>query len=96
VVAETFTLPGPIARTWHECIPQLAFGGDHVHLLRALLAVSAAYRVYQHPSDDLEQRNGSIHYEKSLNTLQKLDFNARETNPAATLATSILLTWYEV
>jgi hypothetical protein len=93
-VARTFTLPGPVAQTWQESVPQLALWVDYIYLAHALLAVSAAYRFYQHPNDLRAQWKGFLHYGMCVHALGNLDLY--ETNASAALAATTLLTWYAV
>jgi len=95
-VATTLTLAGPTARVWYEMIPQIGLSRDNVHLLHALLAVSAAYRFSLHPYD-LNSHNQSLqHYGRCLSLLGTMDFTSPDTNAAAALATVLLLCSYEV
>lgn len=95
-LAHTLSLPGAIGRTWSDGVPQLAFEGDHIFLVHALLAAAAAHKVLINPKDVQSQRRGHEHYVQSLTLLQTLDLNSCESHASAALATVMLLTWYEV
>ena len=94
-LAHTLSLPGAIGRTWSDGVPQLAFEGDHVYLIHALLAAAAAHKVSKNPNDIQSQRRGQEHYVQSLALLQTLDLNSCESHASAALAAVMLLTWYE-
>jgi hypothetical protein len=94
-LAHTLSLPGAIGRTWADGVPRLAFGGDHVYLVHALLAVSAAHRVSKDPTDLQTKQRGQHHYMMCLSILKTLDLNTCETHASAALAAVMLLTWYE-
>ena len=95
-LAHTLSLPGAIGRTWSEGVPRLAFDGDHVFLVHALLAAAAAHKVSKNPNDAQSRQRGQEHYGQSLALLQTLDIKASESNASAALAAVMLLTWYEV
>jgi Fungal specific transcription factor domain len=95
-LAHSLTLSGAIGRAWSNGVPQLAFGGNHMYLVHALLAISAAHKVAKDPADLDSQRLAQEHYLQSLLALQALDLHANDSNAAAALATIMLLTWYEV
>ena len=95
-LAHTLSLPGAIGRTWSHGVPQLAFEGDHIYLVHALLAAAAAHKVSKNPNDIQLQRRGQAHYIQSLALLQTVDLNVSESNTSAVLATVMLLSWYEV
>lgn len=95
-VAHSFTLLGPVARTWSDRIPQLAVAGDNLYLFHALLAVSAAARVSRCPADFESLNQSNIQYGRCLSMLRNLDMKAPGTNASAALATTMLLCWYEV
>jgi hypothetical protein len=95
-VAQFLTLPGPIGRIWGDRIPQLAMSGGNEYLTFALLAVSAAFRVYRSPHDFDAQRLGMENYGGCLQRLRGLNIDDPNINPCAALATTILLAWYEV
>ena len=94
-LAHTLSLPGAIGRTWSDGVPQLAFEGDHVYLIHALLATAAAHKVSKDPNDVQSQRRGQEHYVQSLALLQTIDLNSCESHASAALAAVMLLTWYE-
>jgi len=96
-LAHTLSLPGALSRTWSDGVPQLAFEGDqHIYLVHALLAASAAHRVFKNRADVQTQRRGQEHYIQSLAILKTLDLTTSDSHAAAALATVMLLTWYEV
>jgi Fungal specific transcription factor domain len=95
VLARTLSLPGAIGRTWEEGVPQLAFEGEHIYLIHAILASAAAHKVSRNPTDIQSYNRGYFHYTRSTQLLNSLDLTARESNPAAALATQLLLVWYE-
>ena len=97
-LAHTLSLPGAIGRTWSDGVPRLAFEGDHVYLIHALLAAAAAHKVFRNPNDVQSKRRGEEHYAQSLALLQTLNLasNSCETDASAALAAVMLLTWYEV
>jgi len=95
-LAHTLSLPGAIGRTWSDGVPKLAFEGDHLYLVHALLASAAAHKVLKDPADIQSQRRGQEHYVQSLSLLQTLDLNSDESHASAALAAVMLLTWYEV
>jgi Fungal specific transcription factor domain len=95
-LAHTLSLPGAIGRTWSDGVPRLAFQGDHVYLIHALLAVSAAHRVSKDRSDVQSQQRGQMHYVMCLSLLKSLDLNTNESHASAALAAVMLLSWYEV
>jgi Fungal specific transcription factor domain len=95
-IAEFLTLPGPVGRTWRDRIPQLAMSRGNEYLTFALLAVSAAFRVYRSPNDFDAQRLGMENYGACLQRLRGLNIDDPNINPCAALATTILLAWYEV
>lgn len=97
-LAHTLSLPGAIGRTWSDGVPRLAFEGDHVYLIHAILAAAAAHKVSRNPNDVQAQQRGQEHYVQSLALLQTLDLNSNscETHASAALAAVMLLTWYEV
>jgi hypothetical protein len=95
-LAHTLSLPGAIGRTWSDGVPRLAFQGDHVYLIHALLAVSAAHRVSKDRSDIQSQQRGQMHYVMCLSLLKSLDLNTSESHASAALAAVMLLSWYEV
>jgi Fungal specific transcription factor domain len=95
-LAHTLSLPGAIGRTWADGVPRLAFGGDHEYLVHALLAMAAAHKASQNPSDIQSRERGQLHYGQSLALLQKLDLKSGELHASAALAAVMLLTWYEV
>jgi hypothetical protein len=94
-LAHTLSLPGAIGRTWSDGVPRLAFGGDHVYLIHALLAVAAAHKVSKVPDDKDSQQRGQMHYVMCLSILKTLDLNTSETHASAALAAVMLLSWYE-
>jgi hypothetical protein len=95
-VAKTLTLSGPTGRVWYEILPQISLARDNVHLYHALLSVSAAYRFSQHPYDLQSQQQSVQYYGRCLSNLGTMNLNTPETNAAATLATVLLLCYYEV
>ena len=76
-------------------MPQLAFGGNQEHLIHSLLAVSAAHLNSKNPMDVNALAQAQLHYHKSLSLLGNIKFDEGVHAPA-TLATIMLLTWYEV
>ena len=95
-LAHTLSLPGAIGRTWSDGVPRLAFDGEHVYLVHALLAAAAAHKVSKDPTDTQSYHRGQMHYSQSIGFLKTLDLNSCETNTSAALATVMLLIWYEV
>jgi hypothetical protein len=94
-LAHTLSLPGAIGRTWSDGVPRLAFGGDHLYLIHALLAVSAAHMVSKDPNDTQAQQRGQMHYVSCLSILKTLNLSTCESHASAALAAVMLLTWYE-
>jgi Fungal specific transcription factor domain len=97
LVARSLTLPGPIGRAWEDRIPQLALSSGNAYLIHAVLAVSAAFRVYRSPNDIDNRRLGFLNYGESVKCLgQSLACDGASIDSCTALATAILLTWYEV
>jgi len=93
--ASTLSLDGAVGRTWSQDVPQLAFGGANYGLLHSMLAVSATRILPNVNEKDTFALQGQIHYGKAISLLRQRDLTARE-NVIPTLATIMLLSWYEV